>query len=130
MPILQCHNALQTCSISELVQFLHASCFSPVPSTTINAIRHNNLYTWPSFTAHNIKKYLPKSTATVKGHMDRLRKNAQSTKLKEALEHVDEPAPIQEDKTNALFVALGVTDADSTVYTPQSHLQVDPNICL
>ena len=62
--------------------------------------------------------------------MDRLRKNAQSTKLKEALEHVDEPAPIQEDKTNALFVALGVTDANSTVHTPQSHLQVDPNICL
>eukprot|EP00957_Ditylum_brightwellii_P137347 10471420-Ditylum_brightwellii.AAC.1 len=101
----------------KLVQFLHASCFSPVPSTTINAIRHNNFYIWPSFTAHNVKKYLPKSTATVKGHMDHLRKNARNTKLRVALDHIEEQALLQKDKTNALFVALGVTDADGTVYT-------------
>eukprot|EP00957_Ditylum_brightwellii_P170385 12969201-Ditylum_brightwellii.AAC.1 len=49
--------------------------------------------------------------------MDRLRKNAHSTKLRAAFEHVDDPPPKQENKTNAVFVALGVTETDGTVYT-------------
>eukprot|EP00957_Ditylum_brightwellii_P070580 5362610-Ditylum_brightwellii.AAC.1 len=101
MPTQHCNNVNQTSSVHDLVQFLHASCFSPVPSTTINAIKNNNFYTWPSFTAHNMRKYLSKSTATAKGHMDRLRKNVCSTKLRAALEHVEDPPPKQENKTNA-----------------------------
>eukprot|EP00957_Ditylum_brightwellii_P139654 10643371-Ditylum_brightwellii.AAC.1 len=49
--------------------------------------------------------------------MDRLRKNARSTKLRAAIEYVDDPPPKQENKTNAGFVALGVTETDGTVYT-------------
>lgn len=55
--------------------------------------------------------------ATVKGHMDRLRKRAHRTQLKEALTHEHEPPPKQENKTNAVLVALGVTKANGTVYT-------------
>eukprot|EP00957_Ditylum_brightwellii_P173985 13246525-Ditylum_brightwellii.AAC.1 len=94
------------------MQFLHAACFSPVLSTTLQTVRNNNFYTWPSFTLHNIKKHLPKSTATVKGHLDQLRKNARTTKLREAVEHVDKPAPAQEPKKHALFLALGLCDSE------------------
>eukprot|EP00957_Ditylum_brightwellii_P158023 12029100-Ditylum_brightwellii.AAC.1 len=44
-------------------------------------------------------------------------KNARSTKLKAVVEHCDEPPVEQKDKTHAIFIALGITDADDTVYT-------------
>ena len=54
----------------ELGEFLHASCGSPVSSTCIEAIDNNQFATWPSLTAKLIRKHLPKSIATTKGHLD------------------------------------------------------------
>lgn len=67
-------------TIEELVQFLHASCCNPSPSTFIVAVKNGNFITWPGLTAELIEKYLPPSSATIKGHLKQERKNIQSTK--------------------------------------------------
>jgi hypothetical protein len=64
------------------VQFLHAACGSPVPSAWITAINNGHFATWPGLTADLVRKHLPKSTATVKGHLNQQRKNLRSTKPK------------------------------------------------
>ena len=65
--------------LADHLAFLHAAAFSPVTSTLIDAINNNQFTTWPNFTAPNIRKHLPPSIATAKGHMDQIRQNIQST---------------------------------------------------
>ena len=63
----------------ELVQYLHAACFSPVKSTFIKAIKNNHFGTWPGLTAELVSKYLPKVIATTQGHLHQERQKLQST---------------------------------------------------
>ena len=65
--------------LSDHLAFLHAACFSPTPSTWIQAVRNNHFLSWPGVTVQNIRKHLPESAATAKGHLDQLRKNVQTT---------------------------------------------------
>eukprot|EP00957_Ditylum_brightwellii_P211257 15365959-Ditylum_brightwellii.AAC.1 len=63
--------------------------------------------------AHNIKKHLPCSTATSKGHMHQQRKNLQST----SRQSNPNMSPSRENRTSDMFVALGVTNEKGTLYT-------------
>ena len=63
----------------ELVQYLHAACFSPVRSTFIKAIKNNHFSTWPGLTAELVLKNLPKVIATTQGHLHQERQRLQST---------------------------------------------------
>ena len=72
--------ATETSTLPDLIRFLHAVCFSPAPSTWIQAIEQNFFTTWPALTAANVRKHLPKSLATAQGHLDQSRKNANSTR--------------------------------------------------
>ena len=65
------------------MQYLHTSKFSPVPATWIKAIQKGFFTSWPSLTAKAFGKYLPKSIATNKGHLDQTRKNVLSTQPEE-----------------------------------------------
>ena len=65
---------------SDLIRYLHATCFSPTTQTFLQAIRNGNFTTWPGLTPQLVKKYLPLTTATAKGHLDQERKNLQTTK--------------------------------------------------
>ena len=89
----------------DLATYLHAACFSPVPSTFVKAIKNNHFSTWPGLTADLINKILPKSIITDKGHLNQQRKNLQSTKSIEIyapikLEDADEDAFPPSDLTN------------------------------
>ena len=57
----------------KLVQWLHAAAFSPSTSTFIDAIQRNFFATWPGLTPDIVRRYLPQSDATVKGHLDQQR---------------------------------------------------------
>jgi hypothetical protein len=110
----QALSAYQTSTLPELVQFLHAACFSPSTSTFLQAIQAGYLTTWPGLTAPIVAKYLPKSIATAKGHMDQQRKNLRSTKPKQETEsHTnadDQPQP--DDVGHSADVAfLSILDA-------------------
>jgi hypothetical protein len=92
---------------SNLVQFLHATCFSPVQSTLIKAIDNGHFATWPSFTAANIQRFLPKSPAIIMGHLDQVRKNQQTTKAK---------PPKSDDDSNDVIPSLPTTDGKCTQF--------------
>ena len=64
----------------QLVQYLHACCFSPVPSTFKKAIKKGFLKSFPGLTVELVEKYLPTSIATAKGRFVQERKHLQSTK--------------------------------------------------
>ena len=52
------------------MKFLHAAAFSPVKSTWLKAIKIGFFNTWTGLNQENVRKYLEKSIATEKGHMD------------------------------------------------------------
>lgn len=77
---LQANNAYTQKSLRDLVVYLHQAAFSPVPSTWIAAIDAGFFTTWPGLTADLVRKHLPKSVATSKGHMRKTKMNIRSTK--------------------------------------------------
>ena len=81
---------------SKLAQFLHATCFSPVTSTFVKAIKNNNFTTWPGLTEQLILRHLPTSIATLKGHMKQEFQGLQSTKQNN-MPHTVIAAAISED---------------------------------
>ena len=96
-----------------MVQYLHAACFSPVPSTWCKAIRRGYFATFPGLTEKLVQKHLPKSDATTKGHQNQSRKNVRSTKPKPNIIKIDTEQindfDLQEkleERTNEHFIAL------------------------
>jgi hypothetical protein len=55
-------------TISNLIQFLHATAGSPPEKAWCKAIDNNNFFlTWPGLTSQAVQKHLPKSEATAMG---------------------------------------------------------------
>jgi hypothetical protein len=46
----QCHDACQTTSTAEIMQYLHTATFSPVTSTWLKAIERGFFHSWPGLT--------------------------------------------------------------------------------
>ena len=65
--------------MSDTLNIFHISMGRQKNTTLLNAIRKNNLSTWPFFTENNIAKFLPNSIPTALGHLDRTQNNSQST---------------------------------------------------
>jgi hypothetical protein len=84
-----------------LIDFLHRACFSPPISTWTQAIEKNFFATLPGLTADAVRKYLPKSLATAKGHLKSAPKNLRST--------------------SANSPTLAPTDASTVTTTPTSN---------
>jgi hypothetical protein len=81
--IVQCNHAHDNNNQKDLINYLHASCFSPVKSTWIAAIKKGNFSSWPGLNEHSVEKYLSKSTSTAKCHLNQQRQNARTTKIKD-----------------------------------------------
>jgi hypothetical protein len=76
------NHARETSNLKELINYLHATAFSPVKSTWIKAIKNGNFASWPGLTEQAIEKHLSKSVATVKGHLNQQIMYARSTQPK------------------------------------------------
>ena len=116
---------------TELAQYLHAACFSPVISTWIKTINNNNFITWPGLTAELIKKHLPVSSSTVQGHLHRERENLQSTKpsksSKHRLKHQDNSPVLLGSPTGSPIVGTSQSLPGSLSSIPlQDHLSKQP----
>jgi hypothetical protein len=61
---IQCNHAHDNNNQKDLINYLHAACFSPVKSTWITAIKKGNFLSWQGLTEHAVEKHLSKSTAT------------------------------------------------------------------
>ena len=109
------------------MQYLHACLFSPRIQTLLQAIKNNNMITWPGLTIRNVKKYMKETIATAKGHLDKNRKNLRSTKKTQAeyLQEIkyyeteaedEEITPKREDKTNKVFASYLAQDKEEVIY--------------
>ena len=73
------------CTIKrDIVRYLHRAAGSSVPPAWCTAIDNGNFTTWPGLSSHLVRKHLPKSLATAKGHMRQIRQNIWSTNPKES----------------------------------------------
>ena len=74
-------NALiDTPTIAERIKFYHQSLWSPTLDTLSKAIKQGFLLTFPQFNMQQIKKYVPPTETTAKGHMRAIPSNYRSTK--------------------------------------------------
>jgi hypothetical protein len=73
------NSAYHTSTMPETLKFMHQCLFSPTADTLCKAIDNGHLIGFPHLTAKVVRKYLPDSTATVKGHLNRARKGLRST---------------------------------------------------
>ena len=62
-------HAHHTFTKAEVAEYHHQSLFSPPEVTLIQAIKNEQLKSFPGLTAELISKHLPQSIATYKGHM-------------------------------------------------------------
>jgi hypothetical protein len=124
-------NVYHTSSRAEWIQYLHQACFSPTIATWCKAIDNDQFLTFPGLTSAAVRKYLPPSTATVKGHMARPQQGIRSstrpkrTRTKIALvsnveeEHDEDMNPMEEPEAGCeLFVGATIGELnENTLYT-------------
>jgi hypothetical protein len=114
---VQCNHAHDNSNQKDLINYLHAACFSPVKSTWITSIKNGNFTSWPGLTEQAVEKHLSKSTSTTKGHFNQQRQNARTTKVKDPKVIVTEPDLNHGIKTQ--FVYAATIDAGQ-IYTDQT----------
>jgi hypothetical protein len=73
------NSVYHTSTLAETIQYLHQCLFSPTIDTLCKAIDNNQLIGFPHLTSPLVRKYLPDSEATAKGHMNRTRRGLRST---------------------------------------------------
>ena len=96
----------------DLVRYYHQCAFGPAKSTWMRAITNGAFETWPGLSADAVRKYLPDSMGSDKGHMKRERKNLRSTRkansavypLPDSAANTLDPFPEQE------YITPGTTD--------------------
>ena len=81
-PTCTANSAYTMTTLRDLVQYLHRACYSPVVQTWTKAIDAGFFTTWPGLTSAMVRKHLPKSMATAKGHLKQDRQNVRSTQPK------------------------------------------------
>jgi hypothetical protein len=114
---VQCNHGHDNNNQKDLINYLHAACFSPVKSAWITAIKNGNFASWPGLTEHAVEKHLSKSTSTTKGHLNQQSQNARTTKIKDTKVIVTEPDIDHGLKTQ--FVYAAAIDAGQ-IYTDQT----------
>ena len=63
----------------DIVRYLHCAASSPVPSTWYVVIENGHYTTWPGLSSQQVRKHLPKSLSTTKGHMRQIHQNIRLT---------------------------------------------------
>jgi hypothetical protein len=115
--IAHCNHAHDNNNQKDLINYLHAACFSPVKSTWITAIRNGNFSSWPGLNEHSVKKYQSKSTSTTKGHLSQPMQNARTTKIKDA--QLLDPDTDQDHGFKTQYISAAKIDAGQ-IYTDQT----------
>jgi hypothetical protein len=114
---VQCNHAHDNSNQKDLINYLHAACFSRVKSTWITAIKNGHFTSWPGLTEQAVEKHLSKSTSTTKGHLNQQRQNARTTKGNYPKVIITEPDLDQGIKTQFIYAAT--IDAGK-IYTYQT----------
>jgi hypothetical protein len=116
----------QSASAKDMVAFHHQSFFSPCIGTLKRALKNNYIPNIPGLTAETLQRNRPHTKATVKGHLNRRRKNLQSTKHKQQQPtqsmELDEWIPtILEGETTSDSCYVALIDAPTTKQTGKAY---------
>jgi hypothetical protein len=114
---IQCNHAHANNNQKDLINYLHAACFSPVKSTWITAIKNGNFLSCPGLTEHAVEKHLSKSTATKKGHLNQQWQNARAAQIKSTKANNQETDIDHGTKTQFIYAA---TIHAGQIYTDQT----------
>jgi 3-deoxy-D-arabino-heptulosonate 7-phosphate (DAHP) synthase len=106
----ECNHAHETSNQKELINYLHAACFSPGKSTCIMAIKNGNFASWPGLTKRAVEK---------QGHMNQQIMNARSTEIKEK-EDCDNDTRIAFDIGVTTHCIYAATLDSGKIYTDQT----------
>jgi hypothetical protein len=115
--IVQCNHAHDNNNQKDLINYLHAACFSPVISTWSKAIKNGIFSSWPGLNEHIVENHFSKSTSTAEGHLNQQRQNARTTKIKDA--QLLDPEPDIDHGIKTQFVYAATIDAGQ-IYTDQT----------
>jgi hypothetical protein len=116
---VNCNHAHDNSNQKDLINYLHAACFSPDKSTWITAIKNGSFSSWPGLTDQAVENHLSKSTSPTKGHLNQQRQNARTTRIKDAKVIDTEPDVDHGIKTQFLYAAT--IDAGQ-IYTDQTGI--------
>jgi hypothetical protein len=119
-PAPTANSVYHTSTLAETIQYIHQCMFSPTIETFCKAIDNDQLIGFPPITSSQVRKYLPESTATAKGHMNRKRKGIRSTTKPPTAEYIeaDFRPPIDEEAAVELFIGATIAEQnDGTIYT-------------
>ena len=118
----QANSAYEQSTKKDLINFLHRAAFSPSVSTWTKAIDSNFFATWPGLTADAVRKFLPKSLNTAKGHLKAARKNQRSTKVAPVPPPLmtTPSSPSQEPAVRTNFVYTKVVEVTGQIFTDQT----------
>ncbi len=112
------HNAYTVGLKSDLIKYLHRCCFSPTTQTWLDAIRQGYFATWPGLTAELVTRHLPKTDATIKGHLRQQYKNTRPTHVAASAYFDDIMQPSVTTPTNAVFASI--FEPTGQIYTDQT----------
>jgi hypothetical protein len=115
-----CKHAHDYSNQKELINYLHAVCFSPVKSTWIQAIKIVNFTSWPGLTEQATYKHSSKSTSTVKGHTNQQRIHARSMKIKKEEYCKNKAQPWTADKKHIVYIQQHLKPGKYTKTKPDS----------
>jgi hypothetical protein len=115
------NKVVHSTTMRDHILFLHAALFQPHFGNLAPCHFRGHFITWPGLTTANVRRYLPKSEATAKGHLDQQRKNLRSTKTSPLsdIEADYHPTP-ETEPTNLVFAA--VLDYETATHLIHSDL--------
>ena len=115
------NSVYHTSTLAETIQYIHQCMFSPTVDTFCKAIDNDQLIGFPKITSAQVRKYLPESTATAKGHMNRQHKGLRSTTKNNTTDQnieTDFRPPIDEKAEVELFLGATIAEQnEGTIYT-------------
>jgi Reverse transcriptase (RNA-dependent DNA polymerase) len=120
--------AIGSASPADLVAFAHAAMFSPALSTLAQALSNGYISNFPGLSSALLRKYPPQSAPMIKGHLDQVRQNTQSTKM--APPEKDDafpPALDRDDSSFAHHCFAAIFEPTGQIYTDQTGRFVTPS---
>eukprot|EP00804_Cyclotella_cryptica_P014576 CCRYP_004840-RA/>CCRYP_004840-RA protein AED:0.36 eAED:0.36 QI:0/-1/0/1/-1/1/1/0/294 len=115
----------QSTSLAETIKFLHQCLFLPTIDMLCKAIDNGQLVGVSHILSALVRKYLPKSTAMAKGHMNQIRKGLRSTTKQQESQSKEElmdfNPPVEDVQEVELFIGATICEQiPGTIYTDQT----------
>ena len=117
IPIHQSNNIDQVNGKENSIKYLHVEAFTPVQDSWERSVNRGYFNTWPGILAKGTNN-MPKSEATIKGHLTQIRNHTQSTTTNKnnGKTHMITD-PIQEQHNGKTEIIMATLETNYKIYT-------------